>query len=389
MKAWYFLAIKDLSKRRRETLTVILAITIGVVGPLFSIGLNNGMQTAFVGNAVDVYTGHIQIQPNIGEDFIHNSESVISKVADIKGIVGVAPRLMDGVEVTSKTVKVGIAIIGIKPSMEEKASLLSKSVERGEFLDDMDKNDLLIGSSLAEVLKVDVDDSVLIQYKEQPPLEFKIKGVISTGTFELDRHAILASYNTVRELTGKDEASIILIRLENHDDSNRFVTIIQKETALPNVKNWQELSAGMAGMIQTFGFISIMTSAISVFVATIAISLIIYTNVKNKIREIGVLKAIGARQNMILRIYLAEALFIGIIGIILGTIIGLFLLSGVQQNPIIVQPEYGMKIVVIPWISVNSIISTNLSILLTCIIGSIYPASVAAKTNIIKAIWNG
>ena len=389
MKAWLFLAIKDISKRRKETLMVILAITIGVVGPLFTTALNNGMQTAFVGNTVDAYIGHLQIQPNTGEDVIPRSESVVSKVIGIKGITGVAPRVTGGVEISSKTERTSIAIFGIKPSLEEKTSTLSKTVERGDFLDDKDKYDLLIGTSLSEVLKVDAGDTVFVQYQNNEPIEFKIKGVISTGTWELDRYGIISTYSTVKELVGKNEASNIIIRLEDPESSMTYKTILQKETALTNVKTWQELSAGMAGMIETFGAISLLTSAISVFVAAIAISLIIYTTVKNKIREIGVLKAIGARGSMILRIYLAEALFIGIIGTALGTIMGIFLINGMQQNPLIMRPEYGMKLIIIPWISASSIIAADLSILLTCVIGSIYPASVAAKTNIIKAIWSG
>lgn len=389
MNAWLFLAVKDISKRRRETLMVILAITIGVVGPLFTTALNNGMQSAFVGNTVDAYIGHLQIQPNTGEEVIPKSESVVSKVTGLKGIVGVAPRVTGGVEISSKTERIGIAIFGIKPSLEEKASTLAKTVERGEFLDDKDRYELLIGTSLSEVLKVDAGDTVLVQYQNNEPREFKIKGVISTGTWELDRYGIISTYDTVRELIGKGDASNIIIRLENPETSLMYKTILQKETALTNVKTWQELSAGMAGMIETFGAISILTSAISVFVAAIAISLIIYTTVKNKIREIGVLKAIGGRGSMILNIYLAEALFIGVIGTALGTIIGMFLINGMQQHPLIMQPEYGMKLIITPWISARSIIAADLSILLTCVIGSIYPASVAAKTNIIKAIWSG
>jgi len=389
MKAWLFLAFKDLSKRRRETLMVILAITIGVVGPLFTTALNNGMQDAFVGNTVNVYTGHMQIQPNTGDNVIPNSESVLSKVTGIKGIVGAAPRMNGGVDIESRTEKMGIAIFGVKPSLEEKASTLAKTVERGDFLDDKDKNELLIGTSLSEVMKVDVGDTVLLQYQNREPVEFRIKGIISTGTFELDRYAIIGSYDTVKELIEKDEASNIIIRLENPDDSLKYKTIIQKETTLPNVKTWQELSAGMAGMIETFGVISTMTSGVSVFVAAIAISLIIYTTVKNKIREIGVIKAIGARGEMIMRIYLAEAIFIGVIGTSLGTIIGLFFIHGMQQNPLIMTPEYGMKLIIMPRISLESIIAADLSILLTCIIGGIYPAIIAARTNIIKAIWGG
>ena len=389
MKAWLFLAIKDMSKRRRETLMVIFAITIGVVGPLFTTALNNGMQDAFVGNTVNVYTGHLQIQPNTGDNVISKSESVLSKVTGIKGIVGAAPRITGGVDIESRTEKMGIAIFGVKPSLEEKASTLSKTLERGEFLDDKDKNELLVGTSLSEVMKVDVGDTVLLTYQDRKPVEFRIKGIISTGTFELDRYAIIATYTTVKELVEKYEASNIVIRLENPEESDKFKTILQKETTLPNVKTWQELSAGMAGMIETFGVISMMTSGVSVFVAAIAISLIIYTTVRNKIRQIGVLKAIGARGEMILRIYLAEALFIGIIGTSLGTIIGLFLIHGMQQNPLVMTPEYGMKLIIMPRISLNSIMAADLSILLTCIIGGIYPALMAARTNIIKAIWSG
>jgi ABC-type lipoprotein release transport system permease subunit len=389
MKAWLFLAFKDLSKRRRETLMVILAITIGVVGPLFTTALNNGMQDAFVGNTVNVYTGHLQIQPNTGDTQIAKSESVLSKVTGIKGIVGAAPRMNGGVDIESRTEKMGIAIFGVKPSLEEKASTLAKTVERGDFLDDKDKNELLIGTSLSEVMKVDVGDTVILQYQNREPVEFKIKGIISTGTFELDRYAIIGEYDTVKELIEKDEASNIVIRLENPDESLKYKLILQKETTLQNVKTWQELSAGMAGMIETFGVISTMTSGVSVFVAAIAISLIIYTTVRNKIREIGVLKAIGARGEMIMRIYLAEAVFIGVIGTSLGTIIGLFLIHGMQQNPLIMTPEYGMKLIIMPRISLESILAADLSILLTCIIGGIYPAIIAARTNIIKAIWSG
>ncbi|MFH0904327.1 MAG: FtsX-like permease family protein [Methanobacteriota archaeon] len=389
MKAWFFLAVNDLSKRKRETLMVIFAITIGVVGPLFTAALNNGMQSAFVGNTVDVYIGHLQIQPNTGEDVIHNSESVLSKVMSIKGITGAAPRMDAEVEISSRTEKIGLVMFGIKPSLEEKASTLSKTVDRGEFLDDRDKNELLVGTSLSKVMKIDVGDTVLIKYQDNEPVEYNIKGVVSTGDFVIDRHAIIAPYDTVKELSGKDEASLILIRLEDPEESIKFITILQKETTLTNVKTWQELSAGMAGMIQSFGVISLFTAAISVFVAAIAIGLIIYTTVKNKIREIGVIKAIGARGSMILNIYLAEGLFIGILGTALGTIIGLLLINHMAQNPLVLEPQYGMKLLIVPWISSSSILATDLAILLTCVLGSFYPAYVAAKTNIIKAIWSG
>ncbi|HMB44816.1 MAG TPA: ATP-binding cassette domain-containing protein [Candidatus Methanoperedens sp.] len=142
-------------------------------------------------------------------------------------------------------------------------------------------------------MKIDVGDRVLLTYLDREPVEFRVKGIISTGTFELDRYAIIATYDTVKELIEKKEATNIVIRLEKPEESAKYKLLLQKETTLPNVKTWQELSAGMAGMIETFGVISVMTSGVSVFVAAIAISLIIYTTVRNKIRQIGVLNMIG------------------------------------------------------------------------------------------------
>ncbi len=146
----------------------------------------------------------------------------------MKGVTGAAPRISGNVEIESRTERVGAAMIGIRPSMEEKASTLAKTVERGEFLDDKDKNELLIGSSLAEVIKVDTGDTVLIHYKDRKPVEFNIKGVISTGTFDFDQFAILATYDTVEQLVEKGDATSILIRLENPDESVRFQTLVRK-----------------------------------------------------------------------------------------------------------------------------------------------------------------
>ena len=145
----------------------------------------------------------------------------------------------------------------------------------------------------------------------------------------------------------------------------------------------------MAGTVEDLGSISLVTSIISIFVAAISISLIIYTTVKNKMRQIGVIKAIGARNSMILKIYLAEAIFLGITGTLIGTVIGLFFINILNRNPIIMTPVEGVKLILRPWISPLSILAADIAILITCVIGGTYPAIIAARTNIIKAIWGG
>jgi len=389
MKSWLFLSIKDLSKRKKETAMVIFAITIGVVGPITTTAINNGMRDAFVGNFIDVVIGHIQLQPNTGEIVINKSDSTVEKVRGIPGIKGAAPRIISGIEFITKDERGFLNIVGIKPSEEERASTLVSSIERGEFLDDKDKNEILIGTSLADEFNVDIGDKLTMRYRDEPTQQFDIKGIISTGTWDFDRFTIVAPYKIVQEFVHKDEASYILVRLENPSSSKNYKTLLQQETTLQNVKTWQELSAGMAGTVEVLGSISLVTSIISIFVAAISISLIIYTTVKNKMRQIGVIKAIGARNSMILKIYLAEAIFLGITGTLIGTVIGLFFINILNRNPIIMTPVEGVKLILRPWISPLSILAADIAILITCVIGGTYPAIIAARTNIIKAIWGG
>jgi len=389
MNSEFFLAIKYLLNKKHETIIVIFAITIGVIGPLFTAALNNGMQDAFVGNTVNVITGHLQILPEIGEKFIPKSDSLVSKLKDIKGIKGVAQRIQGGVEIESKTKRLNLGVVGINPEEEKKASTLSKSVVEGEFLEKDDEDEILIGTSLAEELKLEVGDEVWLTFIKGHPQKFRVKGIISTGTWNYDRYTVFLTYKTAKQMLDVSDASYIIIRLYDSNKVDEFRTIIEKETLNTNIKTWKELAAGTAGMVKTFGIISFLTSMISIIVAATSISLIIYTTVKNKTRDIGVLKAIGARNSMIFYIFLIESLLIGVIGITLGTIIGFCIINWIQAKPIIMHPEAGMQLIIRPWISIQTVIITDFMILATCIIGGIYPAISASRISIIKAIWSG
>jgi len=387
MNATLFLALHDLSQRKKETIAVIFAITIGIVGTISTYSVNNGMQDAFVGTVVDVQTGHLAILPDIGEDLIENSDSVVDRVSDLPFVVGVAPRIGGGMNVRSKTGHAGGMIIGIMYSKEEGTTTLTKKIKEGEFLDDDDGYELLMGSVLANDLEVGVSDDVTLTIEEKP-YKFNVKGIVSTGSFEYDGYAVFVSYKFAQELLNTTDATEILIRLVDRTNADGLLALVKRESTSTNVKTWEELSEGMASMISTLGIISSMTSFISILVAAIAISLIIYTTVKNRTRDIGILKGIGARNSMILNIFLIEAILIGVIGMALGTVMGLIIVDQMHKHPITITPR-SVELIIAPWITPQTVLITDLIMLITCIVGGVIPAIIASRTNIIKAIWGG
>jgi len=215
-----------------------------------------------------------------------------------------------------------------------------------------------------------------------------VKGIVSTGSFEYDGYAVFVSYKFAQELLNTTDATEILIRLVDRTNADGLLALVKRESTSTNVKTWEELSEGMASMISTLGIISSMTSFISILVAAIAISLIIYTTVKNRTRDIGILKGIGARNSMILNIFLIEAILIGVIGMALGTVMGLIIVDQMHKHPITITPR-SVELIIAPWITPQTVLITDLIMLITCIVGGVIPAIIASRTNIIKAIWGG
>ncbi len=389
MRPSFFLAIKDISQRKKEIFMVILAISFSVTGIIFAHAFNNAMYDGFIGATIDVETGHLKILPEVEEDVITNPENKIEKIENIPSVIGASLRIESGGVISSETKSSRNRIFGIWPSKEGKTTTLDEDVSSGEFLDDKDGFKVLIGSGFAEDLKVDTGDHLLLSFTALETHDFEIKGIVSTGSFYYDNYCVFAPYKVVRNLLGTEGATEIVIQLDDPMKAEDVKTVVEKETLSTNVKTWADLSGGMASMISVFGMVASMTSGISIMVSAIAISIILYTSVKNKIRSIGVIKAIGGKNSFVFSVYLIEAMLIGIVGISIGTLCGLYAINYLQHNQIVVTPQAGMQVIIVPWISTHTVIVTDLAIFITCIFGCIYPALMAARVNIIEAIWHG
>ncbi len=390
MKTVFFLATKDLNQRKKEVAMVIVAITIGIAGVTFNTALNNGILESFVGNVVNTNLGHIKILPETGKDRIDKTNSIIDKIDDLPGIVGVAPRIIEGVDIRSKSSHAGGSFLGIIPSKEEKTTTLVNFLAEGEFLSDEDDFNVLIGAGLAEDLKVEVGDDVIIsKVGSEKILSYKVKGILKTGTRLFDKYTVFISYKAMQRIYGIKDASEILIRVNQREDAEKFRVLIKKETDNTNVQTWEELSQAQAGVVKQMKMVSVITAGISIMVAAIAVTLIIYISVKNKIRVIGILKAIGARDSLIFEIFVMEAFLIGLIGTFSGTLLGLGIVRWMSFHPIVSELEPGVFAIITPYVTYDSVLLIDTIVIVACVLGCVFPTLKASRIEIIKAIWQG
>ncbi|MEW6528648.1 MAG: ABC transporter permease [Candidatus Micrarchaeota archaeon] len=386
-----FLAFNDLSQRKKEVIFIIIGIAIGVSSTLFVYGINKGMQDALVNTVINVQTGHLKILPELGEEIIENSESVVRKIESLPGVVGVAPRILGSGDVRSRTGSMGGIILGVSPPKEEYTTPLLEKIKDGGFIDENDEEELLLGAVVADELNVNVGDVVVLTTTSNGSVfnrTFSIKGIVSAGSFEYDGYGIFVGYEMAKKILSKTDATEILIKLENLKKADEYALLVKKESTSKNIKTWEDLASGMANMTEMMGAISILAAIISILTSAIAIGLLLYTTVKNKIRDIGILKAIGTSNMDILYIFLLEAIIIAIAGIILGTFVGLSVVNYFNSNPIIMTPR-SVVLEIKPWVEAESVILANIFMFSICVSAGLYPAIIASRINTIKAIWGG
>ncbi|NJD54689.1 MAG: FtsX-like permease family protein [Candidatus Methanoperedens sp.] len=153
------------------------------------------------------------------------------------------------------------------------------------------------------------------------------------------------------------------------------------------VTTWEEEAVYVQRLKSNWVFISNMFIILSLVAALVSVGVLMYTRVEHKIREIGIMKAIGARNSFVLRVILTESLIFGITGVILGSIMGLSITKYWEVHPImlstaesnVISASFSFYLVLIP----------SIVILLATLLAGLYPAWRASRINIIKATWHG
>ena len=184
---------------------------------------------------------------------------------------------------------------------------------------------------------------------------------------------------TAKKFFEQDEYDGLYIVTENGTINEKIAEIISQQYKL-EVLTPQQINIMVNRILTTIDIYILSVSLISLLVASIGIITTLYTSVLERIREIGTLKAIGFKNSDIMRMFLYEALIIGVIGTVVGAFIGVFgshLLKTLFFSQIpFVKPEF----------EAATFIKTAVLAIGLSIISGLYPAYRAAKLNPVEAL---
>lgn len=355
------MAWRNVWRNRRRTVVTVAAMTVGLGTMIVASGMAEGMLRDLEKDVLDLEAGDVQI---VADDYrenpslytrIEDPDALLAQL-DAAGLPASARLLAFGLAAGEDTAS-GASFFGVDVKRDARVSLVYEQVERGEWLRTGDPKGVVLGRRLARTLGVDLGDElvVLSQAADGSMANelFTVRGVLRGIAEGIDRSGIFMSESAFRELMVMPEgAHLIVVRRTGELDLAAAAELVHELAPGKDVKTWRELMPTIASYVDSARS---MIFAMS-FIIFIAIGILILNAmlmaVFERVRELGVLKALGVSPGQVLLLILAETaiqtvLAIGVglalaippllyltwVGIDLGRLAGVTIM-GMALNPI-------------------------------------------------------
>ena len=376
-----------------RSILTILAVAFAALLLVFMLSFQLGSYEDMINASVQLNTGHLQIQaPGFNEKqemrkTVRDPEAVLHALKAVPGLTGVSPRAQGFALAASANRTRGALVIGVRPDTEPDVSTLPGQIRKGRYLEKADAGKAVMGSLLAERLRVGINDEVTLlgQGKDGSVAAtvVQVVGIYKAGIDEFDRNTLqitLRDFDEAFSMNG--DAHRIVISADRLSIAEQARTRLESLPALSDLKvlGWAELVPGLRQSIQMDLFSGLIMYLILVIVVAFSIFNTFLMAIFERTHEFGVLMAIGTRPGRLVWLMLMESMSMTAVGLVLGMILGAGLtfyfsahgisLAGAQE----LLTQYGISDRLYPRLSWISLLSGPAIILVITFFTALYPS---------------
>lgn len=398
------IAWRNIWRNKTRSLIVTSSIAIGLWAGIFILAFAWGMYKNNIDETVFKQLSHLQIhhplfsQENDAKLSVPASNEVLEKLKDQPQVASVSSRVITSGMISSTTTAGGVKIIGIDPDSEKQQIRLNENVRQGGYFETGKENEILIGEKLAKKLKVKLKSKVVLTFTDVNSDiisgAYRVGGIYRSGNLSLDEVNVYVLRPQLREFLGlsQDETNEIAILLKNETDLGRIKEYAKSIAPGSKVEDWKEMAPELRLVIESFNLYTYIITGIILLALTFGIVNTMLMSVLERIRELGMLMAIGLNKLKIFLMIMLETLYLSLIGCPVGLLIGWLtvkVLGNVGVNISMFSEgltTYGFSPVIYPALDDQQYGIVAIMCLITALLSAIYPAYKALQLNPSEAI---
>ena len=346
-KLEFLIALRYLKSKRKEGFISVIAIfsfvgiMIGVATLIVVMSVMNGFRYELVNRILGI-NSHLTVYSRVHQ--ISGYEKILEEIKKIPGVEFANPIVESQAMLSTPSKNAGGLIKGIKLDDLKNKKLISQNITEGNVESLSDRNSVIIGSTVAQNLNLQVGDPIKIISAETsetiigtiPRIKtYEVAGVFESGMYEYDSTTVFANFEMAQihfrfpetvsgiEIFATDATQIELIKSKLYEILLNYPDLYTTD--------WQQANSSFIDALKVESTVMFLILALIIIVAAFNIisSMIMLVNDKNK--NIALLRTIGMSKGGVMRIFLICGSSIGVVGTLLGLIIGVLFSANINN----------------------------------------------------------
>ena len=397
------LSWRNLWRNHRRTGIMLGAIAIGVWAMIFMTALMRGMVDDMLNQGIHNLPGHIQVQDPTYLDDPNVVNSIAAPGAELRnqldqlGAAAWATRIKVPAVIASERETRGINLIGIEPAVEASISGLPALLASGRFLESDQDSGIIVGARLAERLETRLGKRVVIMSQDPDnnirERGFRIVGIYRARLPALEEFNVYAARETLQKLLRIEGriSQLILVGDDYRDIAPLYRRLDQLLPSTLQARTWYQVDSYLAAMFNMMdGFVLVWVIIIFLALSFGLVNTLVMA-IFERVREIGLIQALGMRPGLIVCQILLESLLLLLIGLGIGNGLALITIKPLESGLDISVVAEGMAMmgassILYPKLTTADLLLANSIVIVLGILTSILPAWRAARLDPVRAL---
>ncbi|WP_291167039.1 lipoprotein-releasing ABC transporter permease subunit [Hyphomicrobium sp.] len=330
------IAGRYLRARRKEGFISVIAgfsflgIMLGVATLIIVMAVMNGFRHDLFGKIMGL-NGHVIVQ-KLGDPFTDYTD-VANTISRVPGVQTAMPVIEGQVMVSSTSQALGGLVRGVRENDLKSLKLVASNVRAGT-LDGFDsQSGIAMGVRLANQLRVGLGDTVTLVSPRGAATPFgtaprskayQVTSIFELGMSEYDRMMIFMPLGEAQKYFSKNgEVDVVEVVVDNPEDVDRYNRLIQEATGPSiTINDWRQRNETFFNVLAVERNVMFIILSLIVLVAALNIISGLMMLVKDKGRDIAILRTMGATKGAVMRIFLITGASIGVVGTLAGLVLG-------------------------------------------------------------------